>query len=322
MALSRKHFAAAIVGSVLLSLSATAAADVEKIVSFDPDAVETPESLAFDKHGNMYVSLALTGEVRKIAPNGTQTTLAYLPIASDLAPCENAFGMGIMGALALDNHRNVYVSVASCDPDLIGVWKVTQDGDVSQIASLPDTSLPNGIAYHGGRLYVADSNEGVVWRIDPHGCHEPEVWANDPLLEPLPDFFPGPNGLKVFENEVYVAVSDREHIVAIPIGKHGQAKQARVHASGIGLDDFSFDVHGNIYGTTDPFNTLVRVAPNGTVDVLLTADDGLDGPTSAVFGVKNEKKTLFITNGAFPFFSTTHDPSIMTLDIGINGYSH
>lgn len=321
MKISRKHAVAAIVASWMLSSSASAAADVDTVVSFDSDSLETPESLAFDKHGNMYVSLALTGEVRKIAPDGEQTTLAYLPIESDVVPCGNAFGMGIMGALALDSHRNIYVSVNSCDPSLTGVWKVEQDGETTQIASLGPDASPNGIAYHKGKLYVADSSLGAVWRVDPDGCSPPAIWAEDPLLDPLPDFFPGPNGLQVFEDEVYVAVSDRQHIVAIPIGKKGKAKQPRVHATGIAMDDFTFDVQGNLYGTTDPFNTVVRVAPDGDVDVLLTADDGLDGPTAATFGVKGDKKTLFITNAAFPFFSTTNTPSVMSLYIGIKGYN-
>jgi hypothetical protein len=50
-------------------------------------------------------------------------------------------------------------------------------------------------------------------------------------------------------------------------------REAR-RASGIGLDDFAFDVRGNLYGTTDPFNTLVRVSPGGTQTVLLLTAAG------------------------------------------------
>jgi hypothetical protein len=55
--------------------------------------------------------------------------------------------------------------------------------------------------------------------------------------------------------------------------------------------------------------------------VLLTAADGLDGPTSATFGVGKDSKTLYITNAAFPFFPgpTPRRPSHMRLEIGVTG---
>lgn len=298
------------------------AADLSTVALFNPNAFEAPESVQFDRHGNAYVSLALTGEVRKIAPNGTQTTLAFLPIRPDVQPCGNAFGLPIMGSVALDHQGNIYASVNSCNPAQLGVWKVTPAGAVSLVAGLPQGAAPNGIAYHDGWLYVADTLLGQVWRIHSDGTGAPEVWSNSSLLTPLfLPLIPGPNGLQVFRGAVYVAVSDRAHVVAIPIKEDGSAGTARVHAAGIGLDDFAFDVHGNLYGTTDPFNTLVRISPDGTQTVLLTAADGLDGPTSATFGVGKNSKGLYITNGAFPFFPgpTPRRPSLMRLEIGVPG---
>jgi hypothetical protein len=111
--------------------------------------------------------------------------------------------------------------------------------------------------------------------------------------------------------------------VNVSSGQHAGrvASAARVHAAGVGLDDFAFDVRGNLYGTTDPFNTLVRVRPDGAVDVLLTAADGLDGPTSAAFGVGKDDKSLYITNAAFPFLTgpSPRRPSLMRLEWGIPG---
>ncbi|HEX7313412.1 MAG TPA: hypothetical protein VF297_05800 [Pyrinomonadaceae bacterium] len=298
------------------------AADLSTVALFNPAAFEAPESVQFDRHGNAYISMALTGEVRKIAPGGTQTTLAFLPIRPDVQPCGNAFGLPIMGSIALDHQGNVYASVNSCNPAQLGVWKVTPTGQTSLVANLPQGAAPNGIAYHDGWLYVADTLLGQVWRIHSDGASAPEVWSNDSLLTPLfLPLIPGPNGLQVFREEVYVAVSDRAHVVAIPIEEDGSAGAARVHASGIGFDDFAFDVHGNLYGTTDPFNTVVRVSPDGTQTVLLTAADGLDGPTSATFGVGKNSKALYITNAAFPFFPGPNPrrPSLIRLEVGVPG---
>src|SRR5215475_10081160 len=290
-------------GAAPVMAQSVSAQVVETVALFNPAALETPESIQIDRRGNTYISLALTGEIRKIAPNGTQSSLAFLPIRPDVQPCRNSLGVPIMGSIALDHQGNVYASVNSCNLPDLGVWKVTPQGQASLLAKLPANAPPNGIAYHDGWLYVADTVLGLIWRIHTDGTSLPEVWTADPLLTPVPlPLTPGPNGLQVFHDEVYVAVSDRAQIVAFPILEDGAAGTGRVHASGIALDDFAFDVNGILYGTTDPFNTVVRVAPNGTVTTLLTASDGLDGPTAAAFGVGADRKNLYITNAAFPFF--------------------
>jgi sugar lactone lactonase YvrE len=298
------------------------AAGADTVVLFNPAAFETPESIQFDRHGNAYVSLALTGEVRKIATDGTQTTLAFMPLRPDVQPCQNGFGLPLIGGLALDHQGNVYVSVTSCNAPDLGVWKVTPQGQTSQLAALPAGAAPNGIAYHGGWLYVADAIGGAVYRVHSDGNGPAQLWTNSSLLAPVPlPLTPGPNGVQVFHDEVYVAVSDRAHVVAFPIETDGSAGTPRVHVSGIGLDDFAFDVQGNLYGTTDPFNTVVRITPEGTVTVLLTAADGLDGPTAAAFGTGGDNKNLYITNAAFPFFPgpDPRRPSILRYHVGIAG---
>jgi sugar lactone lactonase YvrE len=227
-----------------------------------------------------------------------------------------------MGSIALDHQGNIYASVTSCNLPDLGVWKVTPEGQSSLLAHLPANAAPNGIAYHAGWLYVADTLRGEVWRIHSDGTGVPQVWTDSPLLTPVPlPLTPGPNGLQVFHDEVYVAVSDRAHVVAFPILADGSAGAGRIHVSGIGLDDFAFDVKGNLYGTTDPFNTVVRVSPDGQIEVLLTAADGLDGPTSTAFGVGADNKNLYITNAAFPFFPGPNPrrPSLMRYHIGIAG---
>lgn len=268
------------------------------------------------------MTLALRGEVRKIAPDGTQTTLAFLPIHPEVQPCQNGFGLPLTGGLALDHQGNIYAAVTSCSAPDIGVWKVSKQGQVSQLAQLPAGAAPNGIAFHAGWLYVSDAIGGAVYRVHTDGNSPAELWTNSSLLAPVPlPLTPGPNGVQVFRDEVYVAVSDRAHVVAFPILADGSAGTPRVHVSGIGLDDFAFDIKGNLYGTSDPFNTVVRITPDGAITVLLTAADGLDGPTAAAFGVGNDNQNLYITNAAFPFFPgpDPRRPSILRFNVGVPG---
>ena len=101
---------------------------------------------------------------------------------------------------------------------------------------------------------MADANLGLIWRINVRGkgSERPKVWTDDPLLQrltPSPGFRQ-PNGIRIFQDEVYVSVSIREHIVAIPIKWDGSAGKARVHAT-VGVDDFAFDKKGNMYARNE-----------------------------------------------------------------------
>jgi hypothetical protein len=289
------------------------------VALFDPALLETPESIVIDRDGTIFLSLALTGEVRKIAPDGTQSTLAFLPIGPPLTPCGSFFG--ILGALAPDDDGSLYASVAACDPANRGVWKISSSGATTLLGNLPATALPNGIALRGSRLYVADSN-GLIWTL-PKAGGTPTVWSADPLLQPAPGAaFPGPNGLQIFRGELYVSNSDQGTVLAFRLKPDGSAGRLRVHATlpdDLGCDDFAFDVLGNLYCTTDPFNRLLRIFPNGNFETLLTAADGLDGPTAAAFGFGRDRFHLYIANAAFPFFSTTHRPSLLRLRLAIPG---
>ncbi len=302
------------------------AGTLDVVATFDAAQLETPESIAIDRDGNIFLSLALTGEIRKIEPDGTQSTYALLPIGPPLTPC-GPFVNAVTG-ITLDAHDNLYVSVVSCNLADRGIWKISANGNQEILANLPLESIPNGIELHRGYLYVADSSQPRIWRVPADGGPA-EVWLEDPLLQqppPVPGSipFPGANGLQIFRQKVYVANSGQGTIVAIPFRPNGTAGTPRIHAhlpTPMGGDDFAFDVFGAIYCTTDPFNTLVRISPDGsTSQILLTAADGLDGPTAATFGRKGlDRFNLYITNGAFPFFSTTHNPSLMRLHLNVPG---
>jgi hypothetical protein len=68
----RKLFLVPLAIACTLVAASASAAEVETIALFDPAVLETPESIQIDRHGNISVSLALTGESCKIAPDGTR----------------------------------------------------------------------------------------------------------------------------------------------------------------------------------------------------------------------------------------------------------
>src|SRR5438128_5125123 len=86
---------------VSLLCIAVYAASVTPVVTFTPP--DRPESIAIDKTGNAYMSMFQTGEVRKIAPDGTQSTLAVLGSGPNAS-----FPGRRLGGLAVDAPGNVY----------------------------------------------------------------------------------------------------------------------------------------------------------------------------------------------------------------------
>ena len=305
--------------TVALVLPGLALAQAETLVLFDHFAGETPESIVFDRNDNAYISLAFTGEIRKVAPDNTVTSVGFLPIGTGCAPLP-----ALILGLAIDQQDRLFVAVASCDPSNQGLWEVDVDtGASTQVAQAPSFTVLNGIDVDKGQLYGADTFGGLVWRVDKDGGLL-EIWSDDPLLaRPPGSMFPGPNGLKVYKGEVYVANSATGNMVAIDILPDGSAGAARIAGTlpfPQGCDEFTFDVHGSIYCTTDPFNTIVRLDPDGTTEILLTAADLLDGPTSVAFGRRGQnRKNLYITNAAFPIFTTTFRPSLMRIRLDVVG---
>lgn len=312
----------------------------EVIAAFNPAFGETPESVALDRDNNAFVSLALTGEIRKVAPDGTQSSHAFIP----LGQCQPNPFPPIMGAIAIDLFQNLYVNAAACDAGNRGVWRVTPQGVSSLVARVPADALPNGIAIHGGRAYVADSGSPRIFRTPTWvSGADAEVWTTSPLLaDPNPfDLVPGSNGLQFYCDEVFVANAGAGTIVAIPLEEGGGlfdfvAGEAYVKygpaESGAeietppefpGCDDFAFDLQGRIYCTTDPFQSVLRINLDGSIDAILLPEDGIDGPTAAAFGRRSQRFDLYVTNASFPFpgFPTTgHGPSLMKLEVDVAGY--
>ncbi|WP_396610819.1 SMP-30/gluconolactonase/LRE family protein [Haloferax sp. S1W] len=296
--------------------TASAHAGPHTLFTYDPTAGEFPENIAIDRRGRKYVSFTPLGEIRTISPdNQTQSTLATF---------DTGTGIGVIG-VEVTPKGTLYaclITLNSAGSDTHGIWQIPRGEDPSLFAALDPETLPNDILLDGHSLLVTDSIGGAVLRVSEGSVSE---WVSDPLLEGTGAVgfgFPiGANGIaRGSDGTVYVANTEKGHIVAIPTNPDGSAGTPELFVADERLfasDGIAIDVHDNVYVGVIGQNTVVKVGHDRRIETLATAADGLDNPSDVTFGTsRGEQKTLFITNFAL---LSMQSPSLMTLDVGTPG---
>jgi sugar lactone lactonase YvrE len=283
-------------------------AEVVHTFENDPPLYASPEGIAFDSQGNLFVSLRtfdgtsyVRNELIRISLKGEKTFVA------DLGSAEP----GHHGAVGLttDSAGNVYLALASGNAHH-GVWKITPEGETEHLKGSENIEAPNSLIFDPqGNLYATDSKSrvktredpGSVWKYGVSGVFE--IWASsvllapDPLADPLsppppapPVSGPGANGI-VFAppNQLYVANTEKCLILEIPVLPDGSAGEVTVVAGAYppdgppGLlfapDGLALDAEGFIYtvippagltGPDFPLSPVIRIDPStGEVEAVV-----------------------------------------------------
>jgi sugar lactone lactonase YvrE len=112
--------------------------------------LEVPAGVAVDGAGNVYITDSQADAVFKVTPGGVQTTVGS--------------GFDWPSGVAVDGAGNVYVS----DPFIDAVYQITPAGEQTTVGGGYNT--PAGVAVDAaGNVYVADSYSAVVYVITPGG---------------------------------------------------------------------------------------------------------------------------------------------------------
>ena len=297
---------------------------VTSVVAFAPP--DFPESIAIAKTGDIYVSMYPTGEIRKIATDGTQSTLAVLG-SGPMSP----FPGRRLAGLAVDARGDVYAALNDV-PSTRGVWRIGRDGKATLFAALPSTAGPNGLAFDPrGNLFVSDSSGGRIFRVARDGSVT--VWSADPLLlganpGPCGTFPAGPigaNGVAFDKHgDLFVANTTIGAIVRIPVANDGNAGIANYFAGPScdlkGSDGIAFDNHENLYVAVNILRKIVRIDSDGNIETLAAwPADPLNGPSAIAFGTGHgQRKQIFISNFA-PAALGGGTPGVVTMDVGVPG---
>jgi large repetitive protein len=217
---------------------------------FGPGGAETgvgsnflsPEGVAVDAAGNVYVADIGLQEVFRVTPRGAQTTVGS--------------ALEVPGGVAVDGAGNVYIA----DSQAAAVFKVTPGHVQTQIGS--GFSFPFGVATDGaGNVYVSDPFVDAVFKITPAGTQTM-----------IGSGYNTPAGVAVdATGNVYVADTFDATVFKITPG----GTQTMIGSGLISPAAVAVDAAGDVYITDDATNSVDVVTPEG---VQTTIIQGLDVP--------------------------------------------
>ena len=210
--------------------------------------LRTPDGVAVDGKGNVYIADSEDQRVRKVSPGGTITTIAGTGewgFSGDGGPATSARLYNPYG-VAVDRKGNVYIA----DSEDQRVRKVSRSGTITTFAGTgkpgfsgdggPATSAklswPHGVAVDGkGNVYIADRRR--VRKVSASGT--------------ITTFAGGGSSL----------------------GDGGPATSARLSPAGVAVDR-----KGNVYIADNGNNRVRRVSPGGTITTFAgTGKEGFSG---------------------------------------------
>ena len=128
--------------------------------------LHTPQKVAVDEAGALYIADSGNHRVRRVDPGGTITTVAGVGergYSGDRGPAAEAW-LYHPGGVAVDGSRNLYIA----DTWNHRIRRVAPSGTITTVAAR--LSFPRGVAVDdSGILYIADREDHRIRRVDASG---------------------------------------------------------------------------------------------------------------------------------------------------------
>ncbi|MBW4614051.1 MAG: gluconolactonase [Desmonostoc vinosum HA7617-LM4] len=269
------------------------------------------ENLAIASDGKIFVTNHEVGKIIRITPNGNQQIHATVE--------------GKVSGLAFTSNGGLVVTGWNANSIPV-VSLISLDGTVETLLTLPDAIFLNGITPISKTQYLtADSYRGAIWLIDL-AQHRSSIWLEHSLLarSNSENVTPAANGLKRFGNSLYVSNTEKMLLLRIPIDVTNEPGEPEIFVEQTNIDDFAFDLKGNLYGATHIYNSVVKISPDGSTTIIAQAEQGLIGTTAVAFGRTEDDYTAIyvVTNGGMflPPPTGVVNANIVRLEVGKPGY--
>lgn len=246
---------------------------------------DRPNAIAIDSLGVVYVADTSNGTVRRVATDGSVSTLAGTPGRFGIVNgVGSAARFSRLGGIAVDTSGNVYVGELG---DL-SIRKITPSGAVTAVAGGQRGGYQDGMGVSArfetlqslavgtdGRIFVADGANHSIRVVTPDGMVG--TYAGNPFLRGLAD---GPRTAARFSNPTAIAASSNGSLLVVdqdfsairaisPAGEvstyHSFAAEQRTVLGSIRA--LAADPAGNAF-VSAIITGLTRVTPAGSIAVI------------------------------------------------------
>lgn len=297
------------------STSTSSSADaLSTVYQFPAGSGAWIENIAERSNGQLLITRMFTPELWFIDPSTGSAQLVYsFPDANS-----------VTGITPTGNDDEFAVAVGNVDAATFtpeagswSTWKITLDGakaTASLITKLPEAKFLNGMgSFDAGEskgLLITDSVVGGIWAVDLATGANSLALQDDTMLAPAGAAFAvGIDGFRIKDNYLYYTVFAGGVLRRINIEFPSAAdlaagtatlKQIAVEElanTGGSFDDLDVAADGTIYITTNPENTVVKVAAAGGEPTLVAGNAvslALAGASSALLS-KVAANVLYVT---------------------------
>jgi hypothetical protein len=262
------------------------------------------ENLAIAPNGDLFVTSHEQGEIFKLDLQGNLTLYANLS--------GKVSGINLVGEDSL--------LINGWNAEGVSFVAILDHGEVQFLQTLPEAMFLNGITpVAAGHYLIADSYRGAIWSFDL-ATQTADIWLEHPLLarNDNNDPFPAVNGLKRFGNFLYISNTQQKLLLRMPLDSSLKPQALEIVLEGTNIDDFAFDLEGNLYGATHVYNSVIRVDGDRNTTIIAQAEQGVTGCTAVAF----YGTALYVVNNGGMFLPPTggvEPAQIVRLEIGIAG---